>query len=97
MMTVHAAMFLGIDTYRWQKEESIATKITEMDWARDLRLHWSLQHVSGRSRARLHLRAVGWVASSRPWGPNSTHWQLRGHEIVFYTVLFLRLNKSSLK
>ena len=36
MMTVHAAMFLGIDTYRWQKEESIATKITEMDWAREL-------------------------------------------------------------
>lgn len=83
---VHAVVFLGIDTYRWQQAESLATKITEMDWSKDLRLHRNLQHVTARSRARLHLIAVGWAASSRLWVPDSAPGYLNGLGNIVSTV-----------
>lgn len=83
---VHAVTFLGTDTYRWQQAESLATKIREMDWSKDLRLPMSLQHVPQRSRARLHLTAVSWAASSRLWAPDSAPGYLHGLENIVSTV-----------
>lgn len=91
---VQAEMFLRIDTYRWQQEESQATKITRIECSEDWRWHLRLQHATQGDRARLHWRAVGWAASSRPLGPDSAPGYLHDHENFVSTVLLFRLNKT---